>query len=149
MIELISSGKYDFIRVNYPNGDMVGHTGNYYATKISIEALDLQLARLLPVIEAAHGAAIITADHGNADEMYEIDKKTGEPKKNPDGTYKAKTSHTLNRVPCIIFNPEKPAGYKVKEDKGQFGLSDVAATTVNLMGYKAPSMWDESILDVD
>ncbi len=149
MIELISSGKYDFIRVNYPNGDMVGHTGNYYATKISIEALDLQLARLLPVIEAAHGAAIITADHGNADEMYEIDKKTGEPKKNPDGTYKAKTSHTLNRVPCIIFNPEKPTGYKVKEDKGQFGLSDVAATTVNLMGYKAPSMWDESILDVD
>lgn len=147
MIDLITSGKYRFIRVNYPNGDMVGHTGNIDATRISVEALDLQLARLLPVIDKMHGAAIITADHGNADEMYEIDKKTGEPKKNKDGTYKAKTSHTLNPVPCIIYDNFASDHYTVKKDK-HFGLSDVAATIVNLMGYDAPEMWDESIIEL-
>ncbi len=147
MIDLISSGKHKFIRVNYPNGDMVGHTGNLDATIISIEALDLQLARLLPVIDKMHGVAIITADHGNSDEMYEIDKKTGEPKKNKDGSYKAKTSHTLNPVPCIIYDNFYRDHYTVKKD-GKFGLSDVAATIVNLMGYDAPSMWDESIIEL-
>ena len=147
MIDLIKSGKYRFIRVNYPNGDMVGHTGNIDATRISVEALDLQLARLLPVIDEMHGAAIITADHGNADEMYEIDKKTGEPKKNKDGSYKAKTSHTLNPVPCIIYDNFAGDHYTVKKDK-HFGLSDVAATIVNLMGYDAPEMWDESIIEL-
>ncbi|MGM9679931.1 MAG: 2,3-bisphosphoglycerate-independent phosphoglycerate mutase, partial [Eubacteriales bacterium] len=147
MIELIESGKYQFIRVNYPNGDMVGHTGNMDATLISVAALDLQLARLLPVIDKMHGAAIITADHGNADEMYEIDKKTGEPKKNKDGSYKAKTSHTLNPVPCIIYDNFTADKYTVKKD-GSYGLSDVAATVVNLMGYEAPEMWDESIIEI-
>ncbi len=147
MIELVSSGKYKFIRVNYPNGDMVGHTGNIDATIISLEALDLQLARLLPIIDKMHGAAIITADHGNSDEMYELDKKTGEPKKNKDGSYKAKTSHTLNPVPCIIYDNFSADRYSVKTD-AKFGLSNVAATTVNLMGYEAPDMWDESIIEL-
>ena len=147
MIELISSGKYKVIRVNYPNGDMVGHTGNFMATKIAIEALDLQLARLLPVIDAAKGAAIITADHGNADEMYELDKK-GNIKYGADGKPKAKTSHTLNRVPCIIYDNFSANGYTVKKDENQFGLANVAATTVNLLGYKVPAMWNESIIDV-
>ena len=94
------------------------------------------------------GVALITADHGNADEMFELDKKTGLPKQDKSGHYKAKTSHTLNPVPCIIYDNITHGEYTVKEDKGQFGLSDVAATMVNLMGYKAPDMWDESIIDV-
>jgi len=146
MIELIESGKYQYIRVNYPNGDMVGHTGNFAATKISVEALDLQLARLLPVIDAANGVAIITADHGNADEMYELDKK-GNIKYDAQGKPKAKTSHTLNPVPCIIYDNQTKDAYTVKKD-GSFGLSNVAATTVNLMGYEAPEMWDESIIEL-
>ena len=146
MIELIESGKYKYIRVNYPNGDMVGHTGNFAATKISVEALDLQLARLLPVIDAANGVAIITADHGNADEMYELDKK-GNVKYDSEGKPKAKTSHTLNPVPCIIYDNFNKDAYTVKKD-GSFGLSNVAATTVNLMGYEAPEMWDESIREL-
>ena len=146
MIELIESGKYQYIRVNYPNGDMVGHTGNFAATKISVEALDLQLARLLPVIDAANGVAIITADHGNADEMYELDKK-GNIKYDGEGKPKAKTSHTLNPVPCIIYDNQTKDAYTVKKD-GSFGLSNVAATTVNLMGYEAPDMWDESIIEL-
>ena len=147
LIECLESGKYRYLRVNYPNGDMVGHTGSLEATICSMEALDLQLARVLSVVERLHGVAIITADHGNADEMAELDKKTHEPKKNADGSYKSKTSHTLNRVPCILYNAsEKELG--LREDLGGFGLSNVAATMVNLMGYKAPDMWDESMLEI-
>ena len=143
LIEAIQSGKYKYIRCNFPNGDMVGHTGSLAATKISMEALDLQLARILPVIDSVKGAAIITADHGNADEMYELDKKTKLPK-----VGKAKTSHTLNPVPMIIYDNFTADKYTVKKD-GEFGLSNVAATTVNLLGYKAPEMWDESAITVE
>ena len=149
LIECLESGKYRYLRVNFPNGDMVGHTGSLAATRCSMEALDLQLGRILPVLDRLGGAALITADHGNADEMYEIDKKTGEPKKDKNGKYKAKTSHTLNKVPCIIYdNTEAKNHYEMKPDEGKFGLSDVAATMVNLMGYEAPPMWDESLIKV-
>ena len=146
LIELIRSGKYKYIRVNYPNGDMVGHTGNIDATQVSVEALDLQLARLLPVIDEVHGAAIITADHGNADEMFETDKKSGKIKFGSDGHPKAKTSHTLNPVPCIIYDNYTADKYSVVE--GAYGLSNVAATTVNMLGFEAPSMWDASMIEV-
>ena len=148
LIECLESGKYRYLRLNFPNGDMVGHTGSLEATRCSMEALDIQLGRILPVIDRLGGVALITADHGNADEMFELDKKTGLPKQDKSGHYKAKTSHTLNPVPCIIYDNITHGEYTVKEDKGQFGLSDVAATMVNLMGYKAPDMWDESIIDV-
>jgi len=149
LIECLESGKYRYLRVNFPNGDMVGHTGSLAATRCSMEALDLQLGRLLPVIDRLGGVALITADHGNADEMLEMDKKTGAPKTDKNGNYKSKTSHTLNPVPCIIYdNTDAKNAYTVKADQGQFGLSNVAATMVNLMGYEAPEMWDESIIEV-
>ena len=148
LIECLKSGNYKYLRVNFPNGDMVGHTGSLAATRCSMEALDLQLGRILPVVDALGGVALITADHGNADEMYEMDKKTGLPKADKNGNYKSKTSHTLNPVPCIIYdNTDAKEHYTVKAD-GSFGLSNVAATTVNLMGYKAPDMWDASIIEV-
>ena len=148
LIDAMRSGKYPSMRVNFPNGDMVGHTGSLEATICSMEALDLQIARLLKVVDELEGVALITADHGNADEMYEVDKKTGAPKQNKDGSYKAKTSHTLNPVPFIIYDNFYSDKYTVKEDKGTFGLSDVAATAVNLLGYEAPDMWDESIIEL-
>ena len=144
LIELIRSGEYKYIRANFPNGDMVGHTGNFLATVVSLEALDLQLARLLPVIDEMKGVAIITADHGNSDEMYETDKK-GNIKTNKDGSYKAKTSHTLNAVPCIIYDNFYADTYQVVESD-EYGLANVAATTVNLLGYEAPDMWNKSII---
>ena len=149
LIECLESGKYRYLRVNFPNGDMVGHTGSLAATRCSMEALDLQLGRLLPVIDRLSGVALITADHGNADEMLEMDKKTGAPKTDKAGNFKSKTSHTLNPVPCIIYdNTDAKNAYTVKADQGQFGLSNVAATMVNLMGYEAPAMWDESIIEI-
>jgi len=148
LIEFLESGDYRYLRVNFPNGDMVGHTGNLQATICSMEALDLQLARILNVVDRLGGVALITADHGNADEMYEVDKKTGKPKADKSGAFKSKTSHTLNRVPCIIYDNHNADKYEVKADNGTFGLSNVAATMVNLLGYEAPDMWDESIINV-
>ncbi len=147
LIEALESGAYDYYRVNFPNGDMVGHTGSLAATRCSMEALDLQLGRILAVVDKLGGVALITADHGNADEMFEMDKKTGQPKVGKDGKMKAKTSHTLNKVPCIIYdNTDAKNSYTVKADEGNFGLSNVAATMVNLLGYEAPAKWDESII---
>ena len=148
LIECLKSGKYKYLRVNFPNGDMVGHTGSFLATECSMEALDLQLARILKVVDELQGAAIITADHGNADEMYEIDKKTKAPKANKDGSFKAKTSHTLNPVPCIIYDNFTSGEYSIKLGREDFGLSNVAATTVNLLGYEAPEIWDESMVEL-
>ncbi len=147
LIECLESGKYRYLRVNFPNGDMVGHTGSLAATRCSMEALDLQLKRILDVVDKLHGVALITADHGNADEMYEMDKKTGAPKVDKNGSFKAKTSHTLNPVPCIIYDNFYADSYKMKPDEKKFGLSNVAATMVNLLGYEAPDIWDESLIE--
>jgi len=148
LIEALKSGKYKYLRVNFPNGDMVGHTGSFAATQCSMEALDLQLTRLLSVVDELKGVALITADHGNADEMYEIDKKTKAPKANKDGSFKAKTSHTLNPVPFIIYDNFYSDNYTVKLGREDFGLSAVAATTVNMLGYEAPEIWDESMIEL-
>ena len=147
LIEALESGKYDCLRVNFPNGDMVGHTGSLEATICGLEGMDLQLGRILVAVDKVGGVALITADHGNADEMAEFDKKTKAVKHNADGSLKAKTSHTLNPVPFIIYDKANAGKYTVKAD-GAFGLSNVAATVVNFLGYKAPEMWDESVIDV-
>ena len=148
LIAALEAGEHDYYRVNFPNGDMVGHTGSLAATRCSMEALDLQIGRILAVVDKLGGVALLTADHGNADEMFEMDKK-GQPKVDKNGKMKAKTSHTLNKVPCIIYdNTDAKNHYTVKADEGNFGLSNVAATMVNLMGYEAPAKWDESVIEL-
>jgi 2,3-bisphosphoglycerate-independent phosphoglycerate mutase len=142
LIRQLQAAKHRTVRVNYANGDMVGHTGKFDAAIIA----DLALARLLPVVDAAGGIAIITADHGNADEMYELDEKTGKPRRNPDGSFAAKTSHTLNPVPCIFYDNQTRDSLIVRPDQ-DLGLSNLAATIVNLLGYQAPEMWDQGILE--
>lgn len=145
MIAALQSGQYKLLRCNFANGDMVGHTGNFRAATMAVEAVDLALARLLPAIEAAGGVALITADHGNADEMYELDKKTKQPSLNPDGSYKAKTAHTLNPVPLILF--DKVSGGKLGlKQTATAGLSNIAATVANLAGLEKHAKWDESLL---
>jgi 2,3-bisphosphoglycerate-independent phosphoglycerate mutase len=147
MIAALRSGQYRFLRCNFANGDMVGHTGNFRAATLAIEAVDLALERLLPAIDAAGGVALITADHGNADEMFELDKKTGQAQLNDKGGYKAKTAHTLNPVPLILYNPviEGQLGLKPLNPAG---LSNIAATVANLLGLEKHPDWDESLLDI-
>ena len=146
LIEQMRTGKYDFVRVNFPNGDMVGHTGVFQATRIAVETVDLCLKRILSVVDELGGVAIITADHGNADEMFETDKK-GNAKKDDNGTVKAKTSHTLNKVPFIIYDNYNAEKFTLKQ--GDFGLANIASTVANLLGYEAPDFWEESMISID
>ena len=133
LVEAIESGKYDFLRTNFPNGDMVGHTGNYEATIIGVEAVDLCLERIMKAVKKVNGILIVTADHGNADEMYEKPKKEGDKPK-------AKTSHTLNKVPFIIYNKD------VEIAEGDFGLANVAATVAKLLELEPDAHWLEAII---
>ena len=147
MIEALQSGKYKTLRCNFANGDMVGHTGNFRAATMAVEAVDLALARLLPVIDALGGIALITADHGNADEMYELDKKTKQPAQNKDGSFKAKTAHTLNPVPLILYDNVTGRKLGLKQTP-EAGLSNIAATTANLLGFEKQAKWDASLLEI-
>lgn len=147
MIAALQSGQYRTLRCNFANGDMVGHTGNFRAATMAIEAVDLALGRLLAAIDAAGGVALVTADHGNADEMVEIDKKTGQPKTNKDGSYKAKTAHTLNPVPLILYDNVSGGKLGLRQTETA-GLSNLAATTANLLGFEKHPAWDESLLVV-
>ena len=101
LIEAVRSGAYRFIRVNFAGGDMVGHTGSFAAARIAVEALDIALARVLPVVEAAGGCIMVTADHGNADDMVERNKD-GSPRTDDQGRPQWRTSHSLNPVPVLI-----------------------------------------------
>ena len=145
LIEAVRSNQYRYLRVNYANGDMVGHTGIFEAAVTAVQALDLQLARIIPVILAANGTVMVTADHGNADEMYELDKK-GNVKCDTNGKAKAKTSHTLNPVPFILISPSANPGYSLRK-QGKPGLSNIAATVLNLLGYEAPADYDASMIE--
>lgn len=131
------------LRINYANGDMVGHTGELDASIVAVEVVDLQLARLLPVIEEMRGALIVTADHGNADQMFERDKKSGAFKRSEDGVLAKRTSHSLNPVPCVVWAPGYPLHLA---DTTAASLTRLAATTLQLLGYDAPAHFDPSLL---
>lgn len=146
LIKELGTGKHRFLRINFPNGDMVGHTGVYQAVVCSLEGMDLQLARIKEAVEKAGGILVLSADHGNSDDMYEHDKKTGEVLKKPNGETRAKTSHSLNPVPCIIYDPEYKGEYKSTLKEG-LGISSLAATCLELMGFLPPDDYDQSVLD--
>ena len=136
LIQAIKSNEYDFIRANFANGDMVGHTGNEAAVRIAVETVDLCLGKLLKAVKTARGVALITADHGNADCMWTMKKGHKEPH----------VAHTLNKVPCIIVDYRDKASWRMK-DLSSPGLSNVAATLCNLLGYEAPEDYDESLVE--
>jgi 2,3-bisphosphoglycerate-independent phosphoglycerate mutase len=149
VLEAIPPGKYDFIRLNYPNGDMVGHTGVYEAVVCSLEAMDLQLGRIARAVEAAGGVLLVTADHGNSDDMFEHDKKSGAVLLHPDGSPKAKTSHSLNPVPCVLYDSGYSGEYKngPASLKSGLGISSIAATCIELLGFVPPAGYDSSVLE--
>jgi 2,3-bisphosphoglycerate-independent phosphoglycerate mutase len=121
---------------------MVGHTGDFEAAVVSVEAVDLQLGRLLPVVRELGGALLLTADHGNADDMFEVDA-AGAVKRDAEGRPVVRTSHTLNRVPCSIWVPERRLALR---EIANPGLANVAATLLQLMGFAAPEGYEPSLL---
>ena len=134
-IELLKSGEYRFGRLNFANGDMVGHTGIMGAAIEAMETVDQCVGRLLQVVEELDGIAIITADHGNSDEMW--------TEKN--GVRQVKTAHTLNPVPFIIVDKNYAGEYKMA-DIDNAGLSNIAGTLLNLLGYANVADYDVSLI---
>ncbi|MGE5090412.1 MAG: 2,3-bisphosphoglycerate-independent phosphoglycerate mutase [Candidatus Levyibacteriota bacterium] len=128
LVEAIDSGRYDAIVCNYANGDMVGHTGNFEAARRAIETLDACIGRVVDATRRRGGEVVITADHGNAEQMHDA------------GTGQAHTAHTLNRVPFVYVG--RPAGMAPDG-----ALQDIAPTLLALMGLpKPPEMTGHSLL---
>ena len=134
-IELLKSGQYKFGRLNYPNGDMVGHTGVPEAIVTSVEAVDQGVAKILAVLKELNGIAVVLADHGNADEMFTV----------KNGKRQVSTAHSLNPVPCAIVDYGYQGEYEMANIPGQ-GLANVAATLLNLLGYEAPKEYAASLI---
>ena len=130
LIEAIKSGNYNFLRLNYPNGDMVGHTGNYEATIKAMEAVDENIGRIMKACDETNSILVITADHGNAEDMLNTDHTT-------------KTSHSLNPVPFIIYNLDN-----VIMKDGDYGLANIASTVCLLLGVKPNDCWKEPIIEI-
>lgn len=142
---LLDDPEIRFARINYPNGDMVGHTGQIEATILAIESTDLCLARLLLAIKKMGGAALITADHGNADQMFQIDKKTGAFLRDDQGRTVPMTAHTLNPVPLWIYTPGLDDVFSLTEVEHP-RLSNVASTALLLLGFQPPADMDHPLL---
>ena len=126
-----------FVRLNFPNGDMVGHTGDLHATVLAVEAVDLCVGRILAALRKRKGVAVVTADHGNADQMFD---------RRPDGSLQVRTSHSLNRVPFAIVDPREPDLGPRLAPPPAAGLSNVAATCLELLGFAAPEGYRASLL---
>ncbi len=134
-IAAIRERNVDHVRLNLANGDMVGHTGDFDATVLAVEFLDTCLGALEEAVREAQGILLVTADHGNADQMYMIDRATGSYAITPQGTRVPRTSHSLNPVPFILVDPNRRWELL---DLANPGLANVAATVLNLLGYQAP-----------
>ena len=135
LVDAIRSESYDFLRVNFPNGDMVGHTGNYEKTIIGIEAVDENLGRIMDAVDSVNGILLVMADHGNAEEMYQLKDKAKKV---------AKTSHTTNPVPFIVYGKEID-DIEIKD--GDFGLANIASTVTTLFNIEKNPLWLESIVE--
>jgi len=127
LVDAINENKYDFIVVNFANGDMVGHTGIYEAIEKAVVAVDACVKDVIEAAKAQDYEAIIIADHGNADRAL-----------NEDGT--PNTAHSLNPVPCVYVTGNKAA--KVEDGR----LADVAPTILKIMGLEAPADMNGQIL---
>ena len=132
MVAAMASGKYQFLRCNYPNGDMVGHTGVLEAVIYAMECVDSGLKAILEAADKYGYRVLVTADHGNADQMTETKK----------GKTSVRTAHSLNPVPFIIYDPGKT--WEILP--GQYGLANVAPTVVRMLGLTAPDCWEKSMV---
>jgi 2,3-bisphosphoglycerate-independent phosphoglycerate mutase len=137
VVDRLQGGRHRFLRVNFANGDMVGHTGVLDAAVTAIEVVDECLGRLEDVVAAVGGTMIVTADHGNLDMMWEVDRATGTVKLDSDGEPVIKTSHTLNPVPWLLLGADATR-FEPNPEVSDPGLGNIAATVLLLLGFEAP-----------
>ncbi|XP_050380175.1 2,3-bisphosphoglycerate-independent phosphoglycerate mutase [Argentina anserina] len=145
--DAILSKKFEQVRVNLPNGDMVGHTGDIEATVVACKAADEAVKMILDAIEQVGGIYVVTADHGNAEDMVKRNKK-GEPALDKSGNIQILTSHTLQPVPIAIGGPGLSSGIRFRKDLPSGGLANVAATMMNLHGFEAPADYEPTLIEV-
>lgn len=144
VIAAIRSGEYQFIRANFAGGDMVGHTGSFIPTVIAVEAVDLAIGRIREEVERAGGCLVVTADHGNAEDMVQRDKQ-GRPVLDDDGDPTWKTSHSVNPIPFFIVD-YGGRQLALRPDLPEAGLANVAATLVELLGYLPPAEYEPGLV---
>jgi 2,3-bisphosphoglycerate-independent phosphoglycerate mutase len=149
VVDAILGGTYGFIRLNYANGDMVGHTGNTQAVEIAVEAVDLCIERLVKAVKKANGILVVSADHGNADDMFECNSKTGETiYDEKTGQPKPRTAHSLNPVFAYVYEPTGSIKMKLSNHK-DLGISSLAATCLTLLGFEPPEDYTPSIVEIE
>ena len=144
--ESILSREYDHIRINFANGDMVGHTGNLEATIQAIEIVDQAVGKVWEACKQSNSILLITADHGNADEMAQWDKKKKQYKKDSAGKFVSSTSHSTNPVPLILCDPEGQYSLQGKNAETIGGLAQVGGTLLELCGLEVPQHYLPSLL---
>ena len=146
-INAIDSGLYDFIRINFPNGDMVGHTGVMPAVIKSVEAVDDNIGRLIKALQDVGGVLVCSADHGNADDMVQLDKKMNELMRDKEGNLLMKTAHSLNPVPVYVYDTSETANVRIANLDNP-GISSLAATCIVMLGFEVPENYTPSLVDV-
>ena len=144
LIETISGGAHRFIRANFAGGDMVGHSGRLEPTIVAVEAIDLSLGRVLKALEESRGCVVVTADHGNAEDMVERDRN-GEPIVDDDGRPRRRTAHSLNPVPFCVKD-YSGRDVALRTDLEQAGLANVGPTLLELLGFAPPAGYAPSLL---
>jgi 2,3-bisphosphoglycerate-independent phosphoglycerate mutase len=135
VLKELASDRFRFLRLNFANGDMVGHTGDLAATIAAVEAVDTAIGRLVEPVLSRNGALVITADHGNADDMAEWDKKTKSLKRDEKGQLVPKTAHSLNPVVFHVVLPPPQRSRFALAKVDEPGLGNIAATLATLLGF--------------
>jgi 2,3-bisphosphoglycerate-independent phosphoglycerate mutase len=141
VLQRLQAGQLNFARLNYANGDMVGHTGDFAATVKAVQEVDRCLGILEKTVLALGGMLVVTADHGNAEDMVERDKKTSVPLRDEHNGLIAKTSHSLNPVPLHFVAPPALLSRLELTHPPQPGLGNLAATLCVLLGFVAPEIY--------
>jgi 2,3-bisphosphoglycerate-independent phosphoglycerate mutase len=144
-IERMRTGRFDFGRINFANGDMVGHTGDLESSVVAVSTVDLMLRKLIHAADETNTVLLVTADHGNCDEMFDVKWDGSEDWEALDAKLRPKTSHTLSPVPFSLYDPEGMHGYRIRPD-ATFTLANIANTVISLLGLEPCELYQPSII---
>jgi 2,3-bisphosphoglycerate-independent phosphoglycerate mutase len=145
-IARLRAGSFDFGRINFANGDMVGHTGDLEASVVAVSTIDFMLRQLIYAANATNTVLLVTADHGNCDEMFDEPQHNGTDWESIDAQLKPKTSHTLSPVPCYLYDPDGMSGYRLRHGSS-FTLANIANTVITLLGLEPCDLYQPSMIE--
>jgi 2,3-bisphosphoglycerate-independent phosphoglycerate mutase len=145
-IERMRTERFDFGRINFANGDMVGHTGDLEASVIAVSTIDYMLRKLVYAADETNTILLVTADHGNCDEMFDMPPDACPHWEAIDVKPTPKTSHTLSPVPLYLYDPQGVGRYR--QCQGEvFTLANIANTVLALLGVERCDLYQPSLID--